>query len=158
MTDLNKVILCLEKIEGKNLEQNPENLKHFSMKDFDYESEDAKNFIEEAIVTNVINGKVAYLIAQTDSIADATVFIPDTQEVYCHDEKNNATVTIEDTQISSQHQRISNINISSILEKFRSSLEAIDKRFLKIEDHLIGLSYSKSTANSNSRDATLGKL
>ena len=29
MTNLNKVILCLEKIEGKNLEQNPDNLKHF---------------------------------------------------------------------------------------------------------------------------------
>ena len=128
------------------------------MKGFDYESEDAKNLIEEAIVTNVINGKVAYLIVQTDSIADDTVFIPDTQEVYCRDEKNNATVTIEDTQISSQQQRISNISISSILEKFCSSLEAIDKRFLKIEDHLIGLSYSKSTANSNSRDATLDKL
>ena len=128
------------------------------MKGFDYESEDAKNLIEEAIVTNVINGKVAYLIVQIDSIADDTVFIPDTQEVYCHDEENNATVTIEDTQISSQQQRISNISISSILEKFCSSLEAIDKRFLKIEDHLIGLSYSKSTANSNSRDATLDKL
>ena len=30
----------------------------------------------------------------------------------------------------------------------------IEKRFLKIEDHFIGLSYSKSTVNSNSRDTS----
>ena len=29
-----------------------------------------------------------------------------------------------------------------------------EKRFLKIEDHLISLSYSKSTVNSNSRDSS----
>ena len=35
----------------------------------------------------------------------------------------------EDTQISSEHQRSSNDNLSAVLEKFHSSLEAIDKRF-----------------------------
>ena len=102
------------------------------MKDFDYESEDAKNLLEEAIVANIIksvifNGKVAYRIVRTDPVADDTIFIPETQEVDCHEE-NNATVTIEDIQISSKHQRRSNVSISAILEKFCSSLEAINKQ------------------------------
>ena len=40
------------------------------------------------------------------------------------------------------------------MEKFRSSLDLTEKRFLKIEDDIIGLSYSKSTVNSNSRDTS----
>ena len=36
MSDLNKVVICLEKIKSKNLGQNPDNMKHFSKKDFNY--------------------------------------------------------------------------------------------------------------------------
>ena len=116
--------------------------------------------IEEATVANVIkyvnfNGKFAYKIVTTDSVADDTIFISETQEADCHDKENNATVTIEGTQISLEHPRSSNGNISAILEKFNSLLEAVDKRILKIEDHLIGLSCPKSTTNSNSSDAKL---
>ena len=129
------------------------------MKDFDFECEDGKNFIEEAIVANVIksvifNGKVVYRIVRTDSVGDNAIFIPETQEIDCHDEETIATVTIENTQISLEHQRSSNDNISGILEKFCTSVESIDKRFLKIKDHLIGLSYSKLTTNSSSRNGT----
>ena len=48
----------------------------------------------------------------TDFVADDTIFIPEAQEVDCHDEEDNATVTNEDTQISSEHQRSNNDNIS----------------------------------------------
>ena len=41
MADLNKVILCLENIKGKNLGQNPDNLSRFLIKDFGFEQEDA---------------------------------------------------------------------------------------------------------------------
>ena len=34
ISDLKKVVLCLEKIKSKNLGQNPDNLKHFLLKDF----------------------------------------------------------------------------------------------------------------------------
>lgn len=54
MDDLNKVILCLEKFKVQNLGQNPDNIKHYFMKDFDYESEDVKNLTEKDIVANVI--------------------------------------------------------------------------------------------------------
>ena len=37
MADLNKVILCLKNIKGKNLGQNPDNLTLFLIKDFGYE-------------------------------------------------------------------------------------------------------------------------
>ena len=89
------------------------------MKDFDYESENVKNLVEEAVVANVIKFVVfndivvAYRIVRTDSVADDTIFIPETQNDDCHDEENNATVTIEDTQISSEHQRSSNHNVSA---------------------------------------------
>ena len=35
MADLNKVILCLQKIKDKNLEQNQDNLKSFLVKDYE---------------------------------------------------------------------------------------------------------------------------
>ena len=119
--------------------------------------------IEEAICANVIksvifNGKVSYRIVRTDSVTDDTVLASDTQEITMkdnHDENSNTTVVIEDTQVSSeQQQRNSDYDIATFTEKFRSSLDLIEKRFLKIEDHLIGLSYSKSTVNSNSRDTS----
>ena len=64
MSDLNRVVLCLEKIRSKNLGQNPDNLKQFLMKGFNYECEEAMKLIDEAINTNIIksitfNGKVA---------------------------------------------------------------------------------------------------
>ena len=117
--------------------------------------------IEETICANVIksvifNGKVSYRIVRTDFVTDDTVLAPDTQEITMkdiHEENSNTTVAIEDTQVSSeQQQRNSDYDIAALMEKFRSSLDLIEKRFLKIEDNLIGLSYSKSTVNSNSRD------
>ena len=35
MADLNKVILCLQKIKSKNLGQNQDNLKSFLVKDYE---------------------------------------------------------------------------------------------------------------------------
>ena len=52
MSDLNRVVLCSEKIRSKNLGQNPDNLKQFLMKDFNYECEDAMKLIDEAINSN----------------------------------------------------------------------------------------------------------
>ena len=72
-----------------------------------------------------------------------------------HEEKSNTTVVTEDTQDSSeQQQHNSDYDIATFMEKFRSSIDLIEKRFLKIDDHLIGLSYSKSTVNFNSRDTS----
>ena len=69
-----------------------------------------------------------------------------------HEENSNTTVVIEVS--SEQKQRNSDYDIATFMDKFRSSLDFIEKRFLKIKDHLIGLSYSKSTVNSNSRDTS----
>ena len=42
----------------------------------------------------IFNGKVSYRIAKTDSAADDTMLIPETQEVDFHDEEN-ATVLLK---------------------------------------------------------------
>ena len=83
MSNLNKVVLCLEKIESKNLGQNPDNLKHFVWKDFNCDCEDAIKLIDEALVANVIklvifNGKIAYRIVRADSVGDDRVLVPET--------------------------------------------------------------------------------
>ena len=123
--------------------------------------------IEEAICANVIksvifNGKVSYRIVRMDSVTDDTVLASDTQEITMkdnHEENSNITVVTEDTQVSlEQQQRNCDYDIATFMEKFRSSLDLTETRFLKIEDHLIGLSCSKSTVNSNSRDTSNGNF
>ena len=54
MSDLNKFVLCPEKIISKNLGQNPDNLKQFSLKDFNCDCEDAIKLIDEALTVNII--------------------------------------------------------------------------------------------------------
>ena len=43
----------MEKLKSKNLGQNPDNLKHLLMKDFNYDCEKATKLIDEAIVANI---------------------------------------------------------------------------------------------------------
>ena len=162
MADLNKVVACLEKIKGKNMGQNEDNLLHFLMKDYVIQNEDAKKLIEEALLAKIIksvifNGKVAYRIVRADPVNDS-LFVQETQESECNNEDDNSnTQIVEDTLVVSDHQGNTglvseqNDNIATVLENFRSSLEAIENRFLKIEDHLIGLS-SNSATTLNRKD------
>ena len=105
----------------------------------------------------IFNGKV-HRIVRADAVTDDTVLTPDTQEISMkdnHEENSNTTVVTEDTQVSSEQlQRNSDYDIATFTDKFCFSLDLIEKMFLKIEDHLIGLSHSKSTINSNSRDTS----
>ena len=161
MSDLNRVVLCLEKIRSKNLGQNPDNLKQFLMKDFNYVCEEAMKLIDEAINTNIIksitfNGKVAYRIIKSDSIVEDTVIIPETEEVGSQTEQVDETVVMEDTQ-SNRYDQQSNTNVLHITEKLQSSFEAVEKRFVKIEDHLIGLSYPTS-ANPSTDPGNLTQI
>ena len=109
----------------------------------------------------IFNGKVNRIV-RADAVTDDTVLAPDTQEISMkdnHEENSNTTVVTEDTQVSSeQQQRNSDYGIATFTEKFCFSLDLIEKMFLKIEDQLIGLSYSKSTINSNSRDTSKRQL
>ena len=142
MADLNKVILCLENIKGKNLGQSPDNLTRFLIKDFGYEKEDADKLIEEAICANVIksvifNGKASYRIVRTGSVTYDTVLAQDTQEITVkdnHEENSNTTVVIEDTQVSSEQQQPnSDYDIATLMEKFHSSLDLIEKVFKNLK-------------------------
>ena len=49
MADLNKVILCLQKIKTKNLGQYQNNLKNLLVKDYEYSPELAEKIINEAV-------------------------------------------------------------------------------------------------------------
>ena len=46
-SDLNKVISCLQKIKGKNLGQNHDNLMNFLVKDYECSPEIAENLINK---------------------------------------------------------------------------------------------------------------
>ena len=54
MSDLNKVALCQEKIKSKNLGQNPDNWKHFLLKDFNCDCEDVLKLNDEALATSIV--------------------------------------------------------------------------------------------------------
>ena len=86
LSDLNKVVLCLENITSKNLGQNRDNLKHFLLIDFSCDCEDAIKLIDEAFGANVtesliFNGKVAYWIVQADFVGYDRVLELETQEI-----------------------------------------------------------------------------
>ena len=136
----------MEKLKSKNLGQNPDNLKHFLMKDFNYDCEKATKLIDEAIVANItksviFSGKVAFRIIRANSNADDTIIVSETQESNSYVVQNDIiedrnccreTGVIEDSQNPPDDQQISN----TITEIFCSMLEAAEKRFMKIEDHI----------------------
>ena len=100
MSDLNKVVLCIEKIKSKNLGQNPDNLKYFLLKYFNCDCEDAIKLIDETLAANVIfNGKVSYRIVRADPVGDDTVLVPETQEIDGNNE-HVSTVFLEESLIS----------------------------------------------------------
>ena len=157
MSDLNNVPLCLEKVKSKNLGQNPDNLKHFLLKDFNCDCEDAIKLIDEALAANIIksvifNGKAAYRIVRVNSIGDHIVLVPGTQDI---DGKNEhvSTVLLEGcltSQLESYYLilftiTITDDTISTITENLRLYFESTEKRFMKIENHLTRISSSKST-------------
>ena len=109
------------------------------MKDFNYDCAKASKLIDEAIIANItksviFSGKVAFRIIMANSNAE-------TQEGNSYLVQNDIiedrnccreTGVIEDSQNPPDDQQISN----TIIENFRSKLEAVEKRFMKIEDHI----------------------
>ena len=109
------------------------------MRDFNYDCAKASKLIDEAIIANItksviFSGKVAFRIIMANSNAE-------TQEGNSYLVQNDIiedrnccreTGVIEDSQNPPDDQQISN----TIIENFRSMLEAAEKRFMKIEDHI----------------------
>ena len=78
MSNFNKVILSLQKIKGKNLAQNQENLVNYLVKDYRFSNDETEILIVDAVKANAIksvifNGKTSYRIVKTDYVSDATV-------------------------------------------------------------------------------------
>ena len=110
--------------------------------------------IDEAIVANIIksvifNGKVAFRIIRADSN-------PEKQEDNSHVAQNDLiehrnccaeTGVIQESQTPPDDQQIS--NMLTIIKNFRSLLEAAEKRFMKIEDRMIGFGNPITAINPN---------
>ena len=167
MSDLNKVISCLQKIKGKNLGQNHDNLMNFLVKDYECSPEIAENIIEEVVEANIVksiifNGKKSYRVVKTDSIDDATILVPDTQTRNSEDERtNDDTNTIfrkdDDTNTIFPEESTTENNIvekreesiSILIEnKFSSLTQSIEKRFHNIEDKITGFQNMNLPRNS----------
>ena len=109
------------------------------MKDFNYDCAKASKLSDQAIIANItksviFSSKVAFRIIRANSNAE-------TQEGNSYLVQNDIiedrnccreTGVIEDSQNPPDDQQISN----TIIENFRSMLEAAEKRFMKIEDHI----------------------
>ena len=83
MSNVNKVILSLQKTKSKNLVQKQENLIHYLVKDNSFSNDEAEILIVDATKANAIksvifNGKTSYRIVKTDNVSDATLLFPDT--------------------------------------------------------------------------------
>ena len=156
---MNKVVLGLEKTKSKNLGQNPDNLKHFLLKDFNCDREDAIKLTDEALAANIIksiifNGKAAFRIVRADSVGDDTVLVSETQDI----DGNNKHVSTDFSEESPasqleslalpEHQKRNDDNVLTIIEnKLPSYFESVEMRFMKTENHFTGISSSKSTTH-----------
>ena len=79
-------------------------MKHFLLKDFNCDCEDAIKLIDEALAANIIksvifNGKATYKIVRADSVEDDTVLVPETQDTDGSNE-HVSTVFFEESLIS----------------------------------------------------------
>ena len=153
MSDLNKVISCLQKIKGKNLGQNRDNLMNFFVKDYECSPEIAENLIEANIVKSIIfNGKKSYRVVKTDSFDDVTILVPDTQTGNSEDERTDDDTNIIFSEESTTENNIAEKreeSISLLIEnKFSYLIQSIEKTFHNIEDKNIGFQDMNLPRNS----------
>ena len=104
MSNFNIVILPLQKIKGKNLGQNQENLVHYLLKDYSFSNNEAEILIVDAVKANAIesiifNGKTSYRILKTDNVNHPTVLFPDTQAEAPEDITTEDTIILDETEV-----------------------------------------------------------
>ena len=115
---------------------------------------------DKAVAANVkaviFNGKVIYRVVREDSVSDDTVLALETQENDDNNEQNVGTVSflkilisqIENPILKRSKKETMMIHQLSMKINFALTLKAIEKQFIEIEDHLIGLSNPKSTTGN----------
>ena len=171
MSNLNKVILSLQKIKSKNLGQNQENLVHYLVKDYSFSNDEAEILIVDAVKANAIksvifNGKTSYRIVKTDNVSDATVLFPDTQEKTPEDittedaiilDETDAITTTRDTATNTISNEQEVDDVSALIErKFNDLSNKVERRhniLQNIEDQIIGMQLSNLSGNNVSGKA-----
>ena len=117
----------------------------------------AIKLIGGALAANVIksvifNGKVSYRIVRADFVGDNSVLVLETLEINGNNE--HVSIVFLEESLTSQLESLTlpelqkrdDDNISTITEnKLCSYFESIEKRFIKTENHLTGVSSYKST-------------
>ena len=133
MSNVNKVILSLQKTKSKNLAQKQENLIHYLVKDNSFSNDEAEILIVDAIKANAIksvifNGKTSYRIVKTDNVSDATVLFPDTQEETPEDITTEDTIILDETDVMTTTGDTATNTISNEQEVDNVS-ELIERKF-----------------------------
>ena len=112
MSNLNKVILSLQKIKSKNHGQNQENLVHYLLKYYSFSNNEEEILIIDAVKANAIksiifNGKASYRIVKTDNVSDVRYYFLTSKK----QKKQNKT------KQKKKHQKISPLKMLLFLMK-----------------------------------------
>ena len=165
MSNVNKVISCLQKIKSKNLGQNQENLIHYLVKYYSFSNDEAGILIVDAVKANAIksvmfNGKTSYRIVKIDNVSDAAVLFPDTQEKTPKDittiilDETDAIITTRDTATNTISNEQEVDDVSKLIErKFNALSDKVGKRLQNIQNQIIDMQLSNLSGNNVSGKA-----
>ena len=168
MSNFNKIILSLQRIKGKNIGQNKENLVNYLVKCYRFLNDEAGILIVDAVKANAIksvifNVKTSYRIVKTDNDSDATVLFPDIQEETPEYITIKNTIIFDETEASSSTRdtatnAISNKqevdDVSSLIGRnFNDLSDKVEKRLHNIEDQINGMKNSNLLGNNFSGKA-----
>ena len=168
MSNFNKIILSLQRIKGKNIGQNKENLVNYLVKCYRFLNDEARILIVDAVKANAIksvifNVKTSYRIVKTDNDSDATVLFPDIQEetpeyitiknTIIFDETEGSTSTRDTaTNAISNKQEVDDVS-TLIGRNFNDLSDKVEKRLHNIEDQINGMKNSNLLGNNFSGKA-----
>ena len=168
MSNFNKIILSLQRIKGKNIGQNKENLVNYLVKCYRFLNDEAGILIVDAVKANAIksvifNVKASYRIVKTDNDSDATVLFPDIQEetpeyitiknTIIFDETEASTLT-RDTAINAISNKQEVDDVSTLIGRnFNDLSDKVEKKLHNIEDQINGMKNSNLLGNNFSGKA-----
>ena len=169
MSNLNKVILSLQKIKSKNHGQNQENLVHYLLKYYSFSNNEEEILIIDAVKANAIksvifNGKASYRIVKTDNVSDVRYYFLTSKKKKKTKKKTPEDITPEDAIILDETDTITTTrdtttntisneqevdDVSALIErKFNDLSGKVQKTLQNTEDQIIGMQLSNLLGNN----------